>query len=142
MGCGVSKATAAVKHIRDERASAPPGLEATAVGRAISVFPAQAGNVLGPWCGRARTSGRLARPWRSCPESPSLARAELLRGDVVGLGVAEAAAAVALLRDDGAGALAALEATALGSTVGVRLARAGDELGAGGDAGHVGRSGD
>ena len=68
--------------------------------------------------------------------------AELARGVVVGLGVAEAAPAVALLRDDGAGALAGLEAAAPRGTVDVARAGAGDELRARRRTGDVRRSSD
>lgn len=57
---------------------------------------------------------------------------------IVGCSISEATAAVALLGDDGAGALAGVEATAVGGTVRVRLAWPGDELGARSSTGDVG----
>jgi hypothetical protein len=53
---------------------------------------------------------------------------DLLRGIVVGESVTEPAAAVAFLRDDGAGALAGVEAAAARATVRVGRARASDKL--------------
>ena len=67
--------------------------------------------------------------------------AELLSGGVVGLGIAEATAAIALLRDDRPGALARLESTAAGGAVRVARAGPGDELAAGRDGRRGGRRG-
>ena len=54
---------------------------------------------------------------------------ELAGGVVVGLSITEAAATVTLLRDDGTGALARVEATATRRAVSIAAAWAGDELG-------------
>lgn len=50
-------------------------------------------------------------------------------GAVVGLGITEAAATIAFLRDDGPCTFAGLETAAARCTVCVRLAGTGDELG-------------
>jgi hypothetical protein len=63
--------------------------------------------------------------------APLPAVAESLSSVVVGLSISKATATIALLGNDSAGALSGVEATAAGSAIGIRGARAGDELGSG-----------
>lgn len=62
-----------------------------------------------------------------------------LRSDIVRLLIAVSASAISLLGDDGAGAFARVETTTFRGAVGIGFAGAGDELGAWGCAGDVGR---
>lgn len=67
--------------------------------------------------------------WSSFLSRPELGSAQCLGGGVVGLSVAETAASITLLGNDGASAFAGRKAAAAAGTVGVAVARAGDELG-------------
>ena len=132
----VSEPAAAVALLCDDSPSALAGLEATAAGSAVRVALAGPSNEL-----RARRRGgggtsRRRSGWgrRRGGSLPT----QLARRGVVGLGVAKPAPAVALLRDNRARALPALEAATPGRTIGVALAWAGDELRAGGGGGHGG----
>lgn len=122
-------------------------MEATAARGAISVARASTGDELraGGNSGRgssSRSSGVVAGTTLGNTRGGlSVGALDGLGRVVVGGGVAEAATTVTLLSDDCTGALAGVEATAAGGTVGVALARASDELSAGRCTGDVRSSG-
>lgn len=135
----------------NDGAGALAGVEAAAARGAVCVAAAgtgdelgargngSSGGVVGGSRGRGRGSGSSGLDSRSRLGVRAL---DSLRGVVVGAGVAEPASTVTLLSDDCTSALAGVEATAARCTVRVRLARAGDELGACRSTGDVGGSGD
>ena len=157
VGLGIAEATAAIALLRDDRPGALARLEPTAAGGAVRVTRAGPGDELAAGRdrgrggrrggrgshGRRRGGGRGrsgrggGRRSSSGGRRRSLA-AELARGVVIRLRVPEATAAVALLGNDGPGALPGLEPTAPRGTVGVARARASDELTSRGDRGRGG----
>lgn len=135
----ISKSTAAIPFLRNDRTSALPRVETAAFRSAIGIRGAGTGNELRALAvsGTGRSGGSRRRGLDSGCRSGiriSSAAGQCLRGDVVWLRVAESAAAVTLLGDDGPGTFARVEAAAFGSAVGIGCARSRDKLGAlGGD---------
>jgi hypothetical protein len=135
VGDGVAEAAATITLLRNDRTSALASTEAAAAGRAVGVLSADAGDEL---CTRRRGGGCRCRGRGGSSSTTlgdtrgglSVRALDLLRRVVVRELVAEATATVALLRNNGAGALAGVEATAARGAVGVALARTSDELGA------------
>lgn len=132
----VAKPAAAITLLRDDGPRTLAGPEATAARCAVSVALAGARDELGPGSDGGRWRGRRRGGWGCGSLSTQLAGSV-----VVGLPVTKPAPSVTLLRDNRARALPALEAAAPGGAVGVALAWAGDELGAGGNGGRGGSGG-
>lgn len=151
---GVAEPAAAVARLRDDGARAFARVEPATSRRTVRVAQALACDELRAGAGadvggpggvavdRARTRicgrGRRRRSW--CGDKSVCGRwrrsattGQSTRGVVVGLGITEAAAAVAFLGYHGTGAFAAVEAAAAGGAVGVAGAGACNELRALGD---------
>jgi hypothetical protein len=128
VGFGVTVAASTVTGLSNDGTGAFARVEAAASACTVRIACASASDEL---C--ACTSDLLA--WEGGTES-----LDFLSGNVVGLGITVAASTVTGLSNDGTCALARVEATARGCAVGIRLARACDELCARGSTGNVGRS--
>lgn len=136
----IPKPTPPIPLLRHNRPRTLPAIKPTAVRRTVGIGSTSAGDKLGPWgnccttilvrltTSRRRRLSRRRRRRRLNRWSSRRLSEEGSRSTIIRFRIAETAASVSFLGDDGAGAFSGSEAAAGGGAVGVGGAGAGDEL--------------